>query len=181
MKKIRVYLRAFEIEDHIKIHEWRQDKDISRNFSGVPLFSSTENEKQWIESKIFDKKNVSCAICLKESNEFIGAIFLNDIDYHNRSGHIPIFIGERKYWGNGYATDARVIMLKYAFFERGLQRIWARVLANNTSALKMLEKNGFVREGLLRKSKFRDGEFFNEVYLGILKEDFEKVLKDYEI
>jgi len=181
MKKVRTYLRAFEIEDYIKIHQWRQDPEIARNFGGVPLFSSSENEKKWVESKIFDKENVSCAICLKETNEFIGAIFLNDIDLQNRTGHVPIFMGEKKFWGKGYATEARVLMLYYAFFKRGLNRVWARVLEDNIAALKMLEKTGYKKEGLLRNSSFKEGKYVNEVYLGVLKEDFEKVLKNYEL
>ena len=103
-KKIRVYLRALELEDHVQIHQWRNDRDIARNFGGVPLFSSSLNEKKWVEEKIFDKNNVSCAICLKSKDEFIGCIFLNDIDMHNRCGHMPVFIGAKKYWGKGYAT-----------------------------------------------------------------------------
>ena len=180
-KQIRVYLRAFEVEDHIKIYKWRQDKEISRSFGGVPLFSSSENEKQWVESKIFDKQNVSCAICLKKTNEFIGCIFLNDIDYHNRSGHVPVFIGEKKYWGKGYATDARVLMLKYAFLDRGLIRVWAKVLEDNQGALKMLEKTGYKREGLLRKVTFKDGKFVNGVILAVLNTDFQKVIEEYEL
>lgn len=180
MKKIRVYLRAFEIEDHIKIHQWRQDKDIARNFGGLPLFTSTLNEKKWVEEKIFDKNSVSCAICLKESDEFIGCIFLNDINYHNRSGHIPIFMGEKQYWGKGFATDARLLMLNYAFINRGLERIWAKVLEDNIGALKMLEKTGYKKEGLLRKSNFKDGKFLNEIYLAVLKDDFLKIANEYE-
>jgi RimJ/RimL family protein N-acetyltransferase len=181
MKKSRVYLRAFEIEDHIKIHQWRNDKYIARNFGGVPLFTSTVNEKKWVEDKIFDKNSVSCAICLKENDELIGCIFLNDIDFHTRSGHVPVFIGEKSLWGKGYATDARVLMLKYAFYDRGLQRVWARVLEDNIAALKMHEKVGYQKEGFLRNSNFKDGRFFNEYYLSVLKEDFEEVLKSYEL
>ena len=180
MKQIRVYLRALEIEDHINIHKWRQDKDIARNFGGVPLFSSSENEKKWVEGRIFDKENVTCAICIKETDEFIGIIFLNDIDYHNRSAHMPIFLGEKKYWGKGYATDARILMLYYAFFERGLERIWAKVLEDNKPALRMLEKIGYKKEGLLRRASYRNGKFVNIVYWGILKEEFIEVLKEYE-
>ena len=179
MNKLNTYLRALEIDDYMKIHKWRQDPEIARNFGGIPLFSSSENEKKWVENKIFDKENVCCAICLKEKNEFIGCIFLNNIDYHNRTGHVPIFMGEKKHWGKGYATEARVLMLYYAFFKRGLNRVWARVLEDNIAALKMLERTGYKKEGLLRKSSFKDGRYVNEVYLGVLKEDFEKVLENY--
>lgn len=178
---IRIYLRALELDDYLKIHQWRQNKEVARNFGGIPLFSSSENERKWVESKIFDKQSVTCAICLKETSEFIGLIFLNDIDYHNRSGHIPIFIGEQKYWGKGYATDARILMLKYAFYDRGLERIWARVLESNLGALKMLLKTGYKKEGVLRKSIFKEGDFHNEIFLAVLKPDFIEILREYEI
>jgi [ribosomal protein S5]-alanine N-acetyltransferase len=180
-KKIRVYLRALEVEDHLKIHKWRTDEEIKQNFSGIPLYSSSLNEKNWVESKIFDKHSVSCAICINETNEFIGCIFLNDIDYHNRTGHIPVLIGEKQYWGQGYATDARIIMLKYAFMDRGLERIWAKVIEGNDGAIRMLEKAGFRKEGLLRNSCFRNGQFVNEIFMGVLKSEFCEILKEYEL
>jgi RimJ/RimL family protein N-acetyltransferase len=173
--KIRVYLRALEIEDHIFIHKWRQDDEISRNFGGIKMFASSLNEKKWVEDRIFDKQNVSCAICLKETDEFIGCIFLSDIDMHNRSGHCPTFIGEKSYWGKGYATEARMLMLHYAFHERGLNRIWARIIEDNIGSTKMLEKCGYQKEGLMRQSSFKDGELKNEYLYAVLKEDFEKI------
>lgn len=180
-KKIRVYLRAFEIADHIKIHQWRQDKEIARNFGGVPLFSSSENEKKWIEEKIFDKNNVSCAICLKENDEFIGCVFLTTIDYHNRSARGGLFIGEKKHLSKGYGTEARLLMLKYAFFARGLERVWAIVLEDNLAAIKMHEKTGYKKEGILRKARFKEGRFINAIPMAVLKEDFVKYLEDHEL
>ena len=180
-KTIRVYLRAFELEDYEKIHRWRNDRDIARNFGGVPLFTSSLNEKKWLEDRIFDKLNVSCAICLKKTKEFIGCIFLNEIDMHNRCGHVPVFIGEKKHWGKGYATDARILMLHFAFFDRGLNRVWARVLEDNPGALKMHEKCGYKQEGALRESSFKDGRFVNEYFLGILKADFLPILAEYDL
>lgn len=181
MKQIRVYLRALEMDDYVKIHQWRNDDEIRRNFSGVPMFSSTENEKKWVENRIFDKNNVTCAVCLKETDEFIGLVFLNDIDYHNRRAHAPSFIGEKQYWGKGYASDARILILKYAFVERGLERIDAYVIDDNIGSCKMAEKTGYKKEGILRKSHFVDGVFHDEIVYGCLKEDFLEVLKGYEL
>ena len=76
MKKIRVYLRPLELEDYKKTYQWRQDNDIWYGYGGVKHFVSTENEKKWIEARIHDKKNVTAAICIKETDEFIGLVFL---------------------------------------------------------------------------------------------------------
>jgi RimJ/RimL family protein N-acetyltransferase len=181
MNKIRVYLRALEIQDYVKIHEWRKDNEIVRYFGGVPLFSSSENEKKWVESRIFEKENVSCAICLKDSDEFIGVIFLNNIDHHNRSASNPLFIGDKKHRGKGYAVDAKILMLKYAFIDRGLERIADKVLEDNIVSIKLHEKVGYKKEGLSRKSNFKNGKFLNAYYMAVIKEDFLEILKYYEI
>ena len=180
MKKIRVYLIAFEPEDYLLLHKWRKDEEIAHFFSGTKLYSSTLNEKKWVEDKIYDKENVNCAICLKETNEFIGCVFLNEIDWINRTGHCPTFIGAKEHWSSGYATEARILILKHAFYDKGLERIWAQVHEDNIGSLKMLEKCGYKREGLLRRASYVNGEFKNLVVLSVLREEFEKILKDYE-
>ncbi len=180
-KKVRVYLRALEPEDFALLHKWRNDPEIGYAFGGTRIFTSTLNEKKWIEDKIFDKTNVSCAICLKETNEFIGCVFLNSIDQLNRSGHCPTFIGAKEYWGKGYATDARILILKHAFYDKGLERIWAHVDLDNAGSLRMLEKCGYKKEGILRKAAYVNGEFKNFAVLSILREEFDEVLQDYEL
>jgi RimJ/RimL family protein N-acetyltransferase len=124
---------------------------------------------------------MSCAICLKENNDFIGCIFLNHIDYHNRSAQEALFIGEKKHLGKGYGSEAILLMLKYAFLDRGLERISAIILEDNKASLRLHEKCGYVREGLLRKAGFKDGQFVNQIILSVLKEDFIKVLENYEL
>ena len=180
MKKIRVYLRSFEPEDYLLLHKWRNDDEISYYASLTQRFTSTLNEKKWLEEKIFDKNNVNCAICIKETNEFIGCIFLNEIDYIRRSACGSTFIGAKEHWNKGYATEAKILMLKHAFYYKGLERIWSNVLEDNIGSLKMLEKCGYKREGLLRKASYVNGEFKNMFILSMLKEDFEEILNDYE-
>jgi RimJ/RimL family protein N-acetyltransferase len=180
-KPIRVYLRAFEPGDHIMLHKWRNDPEIGRFFSGTRLFTSTLNEQKWVEERIFDKVNVSCAICLKETDEFIGCVFLNTIDNLNRSGHCPTFIGAKEHWGKGYATEARMLILHHAFYDKGLERIWAHVHEDNPGSLRMLEKCGYKREGVLRRASYVSGEYKNFVVLSILRDEFESVVKDYDI
>lgn len=180
-KRLRIYLRAFEPEDYLKIHKWRKDKEIAKNFGGVPLFSSSLNEKKWVEDRIFDKTNMSCAICIKETDEFVGCIFLNNIDQHNMSASTPLFIGEKKHWGKGYAEEAKIIMLNYAFNDRGLIRIADTMIETNKGSIKLHEKVGYKQEGILRKARYKDGQHVNAIQMAALKEDFIKCLEDYEL
>ncbi len=180
-KKIRIYLRAFEPEDYKLLHKWRNDVEIGHYFSGTFRYTSTLNEQKWVESKIFDKENVNCMICIKESDEPIGCVFLNSIDYLNKSGHCPTFMGAREHWGKGYATEARVLILKHAFHDKGLERIWAHVHEDNIGSLRMHEKCNYKKEGILRRASYVNGGYKNYVVLSILREEFEELLEEYEI
>ena len=61
-------------------------------------------------------------------------------------------------------------MLEVGFTELGLEKIWLRVDYDNTNAIKCYEKCGFVKEGIMRKDKLRNGEFINRYRFSILRE-----------
>ena len=76
------------------------------------------------------------------------------------------------YQGNGYATEATRLCLDYAFRERGFHKISAYVLVTNHASAAVLEKLGFVREGVHRQESFVDGEWVDEHKYGILAEEW---------
>lgn len=174
----RIYLRALEPEDYKISVKWRNDPDIQNQVGGPKYFVSAEKERQWVQNAINSSDRIVLAICLQENDKYIGNIMLQEIDWINRSGHIPIFIGDKEEWGKGYATEARFLMLKFAFEERGLERIWAYVLEENIGSLKMHEKCGYKIEGLMRNSVYKNGKFQNQYILSVLKDDFYKAYEE---
>ena len=181
MKKIRVYLRSLEPEDAPLMYKWRQREEIGVFYSGTKRFTSEYAEGLWLNERALNRETVNCAICIKDTNEFIGCVFMDNIDWIHRSAHCPTFIGESSQWGKGYATDARVLMLKHAFHDKGMERIWAKVHEQNEGSLRMLEKCNFKREGIMRRASYMDGKFYDQILLSILREEFEELLKSYEI
>jgi len=184
MKNYRIYLRALEIDDYKILHQYRLEEYVAYGYGGMRQFVSSENEKKWVEDRIFDKSIVTAAICEKESDKLIGLIFLTEIDNYNRNAQCPLFIGDKSLLGKGYGFEAKILMLHYAFYDRGLIRIYDKVLEDNIASIKLHEKCGYKKEGVLRKSHFKNGEFKNEIIFGLLKEDFEYILKyklNYEV
>lgn len=169
----RIYLRALEPEDYLNSVKWRNDEEIQNMVGGPKYFISSEREKEWVAKTILDNDKMVLAICLKENDKYIGNIMLQEIDLINRSAHMPILLGDKTEWNKGYATEARMMFLKFVFEERGMERIFAYVLEENISSIKMCEKCGYKVEGVLRKSIFKKGKFFNQVILSVLKEEFE--------
>jgi len=167
----RIYLRAFELDDYKTTIAWRKDDQITSMLGGGKLFVSEANEKKWIEESIFDRQNIKLAVCLRDNNLHIGNVYLTGLDYINRTAESHILIGNKEFWGQGLAREALLEILRYGFYERGLNRIEAHINADNTASLRMHEKCGYKREGVLRQAIFKNGRFKDVVVMSILKEE----------
>lgn len=178
MSIFRVYLRALEPEDYRITIKWRNDNEIWSLVGGPKYYVSSEFEKNWIQNAINNHDEVRLAICLKEDNKLIGLASIVDIDWINRSAHCPSLIGEKNYWGQGIGTESRLLLLQFAFYERGFERIWAHILEENIGSIKMLEKCGYKKEGLLRNSIYKDGRFQNQVVMSVLRKEFDEIVKE---
>ncbi|MGA5281757.1 GNAT family N-acetyltransferase [Streptomyces griseoincarnatus] len=107
-----------------------------------------------------------------EGDTLIGTANLWGIDTHNRNAHIGIGLLSAAR-GKGYGTDVVAALCYYGFAVRGLQRLQIDTLADNEGMIRAAERNGFVREGVLRKSAWVLGEFMDEVVLGLLAGEWE--------
>ncbi|MEV5977357.1 GNAT family protein [Streptomyces sp. NPDC052114] len=106
-----------------------------------------------------------------EGGTLVGTATLWGIDTHNRCAHIGLGLLPSAR-GKGYGTDVVGALCTYGFVVRGLRRLQIETLADNTAMLRSAERNGFVREGVLRSSAWVMGEFLDEVLLGLLAEEW---------
>lgn len=175
----RIYLRALELDDYKTSIHWRKDEEITKMVGGNKYYVSSEREKQWVQNAIFDNNKLVLAICLKENNKYIGNIMMQDVDIINRSCTLPIMIGDKQEWNKGYATEAVMMMMRFAFEERGMERIWVNILESNATSINTQKKCGLKLEGVMRNCVYKEGKFHNMVLLSILREEFDEVYKTY--
>ena len=88
--------------------------------------------------------------------QFIGTCDLSDIDHRHKRAEVGFMLG-REAWGMGYASEAMQSVLSYAATQ-GLRRLMARNQLGNHRSEILLQKLGFVEEGMLRGHVLRDGE-----------------------
>ena len=105
----------------------------------------------------------------------IGFIALEPPDWQHGDAIVGVGIGAREFWGNGYGTDAMRVMLRYAFTELNLWRVTLDVFEYNERAFKSYLKAGFVLEGRQRQALRRDGQRWDLIYMGILREEWERL------
>ena len=165
----RVYLRALESDDYKTTIKWRKDDEIWDMLGGTKYFVSEAFEKQWIENTIFNPKDVKLAVCLVENDKHIGNVYMTNINEINRSCVSHVLIGEKEYWGHGYAREALLLAIDYMFNERNIHRIQANVLVSNVASLKMHEKCGYKQEGTLREAVYKNGKYQDQYVLALVK------------
>jgi RimJ/RimL family protein N-acetyltransferase len=74
--------------------------------------------------------------------------------------------------GNGYATEAVALIVDHLFLNHDIIRIQAETHPENTTAQKVLEKNGFTREAIIRKFTFSGGTLRDTALHSLLREEW---------
>lgn len=103
--------------------------------------------------------------------EAIGSIALTPAqDVHGFTAELGYWLAE-PFWGKGIMTEAVKALSEYAFKELGLHRIFAEPYTNNSASARVLDKAGFVLEGILKENAFKDGRFQDQFLYARLNPD----------
>jgi ribosomal-protein-alanine N-acetyltransferase len=78
----------------------------------------------------------------------------------------------RRYWGEGYMSEAVNAVIEFGFREMLLNRIMARCEVNNIASARVMEKVGMQLEGILRQHLFVKGRYWDLKIYSILREEF---------
>jgi RimJ/RimL family protein N-acetyltransferase len=165
-------LRAIARADLPVLVAWRNDPDVTALLGGWSFPVALDQEEAWLENTRKDKNNQRLAIERLDTNAYIGNIGLYDIDWKNRKAEYAILIGDKTSWGGGFGLDASHALLKFAFNELNLYRVWLRVLASHERAIKLYRKIGFIEEGVMRGDTFRDGAYRDTLVMSILQPEY---------
>lgn len=104
-------------------------------------------------------------------DELAGDALLWGIDTHNRTAHLGMSL-RPAFRGRGLGTDVVRVLCQFGFAVRGLQRLQVDTLADNAAMIRAAAQVGFTHEGTLRRAAWVNGEFADEVILGLLAGDW---------
>ena len=103
-------------------------------------------------------------------NNYVGNISLSlGTDVYRKSAEIGYFIGE-PFWNKGIATKAVNLITEWGFKQLDIVRIHTGVFEYNISSQHVLEKCGFVKEAIFKKSIYKNGEIHDEIRFAKIKE-----------
>ncbi|WP_042455031.1 GNAT family N-acetyltransferase [Neobacillus dielmonensis] len=167
----QVYLRPISLEDTDFYFSKLYDPE-TRKLTGTQLCYTIEQIYQYIERKGQDSSSLLLLICVKESDQVIGDIALQDIDHYNRNANIRISIDVKESRGKGYGSEAMKLLLDYGFGIVNLHRIELNVFAYNEVAFSVYKKLGFKQEGVQRDALFYDHQYHDSITMSILENEF---------
>jgi RimJ/RimL family protein N-acetyltransferase len=153
---------------------WNGDTEIHR-------LADTDPAQLWSEKKIKehvekqhekDTRAYRFALHTLADDKLIGIIGLVPNDTCE-DAWLYIVIHERDYLSKGYGTDAMKLIMQYGFLELNLRRITLGLHGYNERAFKTYEKVGFKLEGRMRGEVIKDGVRHDDLYMGILREEWE--------
>ena len=168
-----VRLRQLKTEDANGMLEWMHDPDITRAFCFNANDKNRETVLEFIQSAETEPVNdgtVHYSIT-DETNEYLGTISLKRIDMVAKKAEYAISL-RKCAWGRGIAFQATREILRRAFEEFGLERIYLNVLSDNEKAIHLYERCGFTYEGEFRRHLFLRGEYKTLKWYGMLKDEY---------
>lgn len=170
-------LKLIEITQHHvdSLFEVFSSEEVTRFYGSERFTLPAEAVKliDMFQKNYLERRGIRWGIKLKENQKIIGTLGLNGLQLKNKRAEIGYEL-HPGFWRNGYVSEALEEVLRFSYEKLDLFRIGAVVFPENEPSLKLLEKFGFTKEGLLRGYIQQNGEIHDTYLLSLLKPEWEK-------
>ncbi len=164
-------IRRWKIEDAVDLATALNNNKIQDNLrDGLPYPYTEEDAQDYIIAMLQADKNATYAFAITVDDRVIGSIgvFRKD-NIHARTAEMGYYIAE-PFWGKGLGTSAVKQTCEYIFTHTDIIRIFAEPFAYNTISCRVLEKSGFICEGILRSNAVKNGQVIDMKMYSYIKE-----------
>jgi RimJ/RimL family protein N-acetyltransferase len=175
IRTARLTLRPFVADDLDALYAYQSDPDVVRYLYWEVRSRdevSEQLEKRLTQDRLDDEHDcLALAVVPEEVGRVTGEVILRWTSREHRQGEVGFAFGTG-FHGRGYATEAAEAMLRLAFRELGLHRVFGRCDPRNTASAKVLERLGMRLEAHLRQNEIFKGEWGDELYYAILEDEW---------
>lgn len=162
-------LRPWTITDKASLVRFANNRAIWRNLlDSFPHPYTGADAERWLEHT---KTNPGHQFAIDVEGTVVGGIgVIPQQGVFAKTANFGYWLAESM-WGKGIATAATRALAAHALGVMPFWRLEAPVFAWNPASMRVLEKSGFAREGVMRKSVFKDGELVDCVMYAKVRED----------
>lgn len=174
-----ICLRAVEPSDADFFHRWNQDSDQARFLDFLWPPTSLASIQAWAAEasrKRMDNDAYQWVITDRAGRP-VGTIDTHHCDHRTGAFMYGITISAEER-SKGYASEAIRMVLRYYFHELRYQKVTIGAHSDNMASIRLHEKLGFQREGTWRRTAYNHGQYCDEIWFGMTREEFEAREKD---
>ncbi len=170
----RLTLRKPTYDDIQPLLELSQDDEVMLYYGIEPFKEEKQSrdEIDWFLKIWKEGTGTRWVITLKGEDDFIGEIGFYEYKKKHKRAEIGYKLS-RSHWREGYMTEALIGMLGYMYGNIELNRVQALVDPKNEGSLRLIEKQGFQKDGLLRSYEYERGAYVDLYMLSLLREEWE--------
>jgi ribosomal-protein-alanine N-acetyltransferase len=166
----RFVLRPFRSGDEMSLVKHINSSRIAERVSNIPYPYTDTHAKEWIarleEERTASQYTHRIDFAITVSDEVVGSIAFINIDGHK--AQMSYWLGE-EFQGKGIMPEALALVVEFGFVTCGFTRIWGYTWENNLASQHVLEKVGFMREGVHRKEWLKNGVYHDSVMYAIVR------------
>ncbi len=167
-------IRDWHEEDAPSVARYANNRKIWINLRDAFPYPYTLADARAFLSKVMQRVPRTY-FALATEQEAIGSIgLMPGQDVHRFTAELGYWLAE-PFWGKGIMTEAVNALSEYAFEELGFHRIFAEPYSTNTASVRVLQKSGFVLEGILRANVFKDERIFDQFLYARLNKNHMKI------
>lgn len=164
-------LRAIEREDLPDLLSWRNDPDLRKYFREYRELNF-QQQMNWFENKVNNDICTRMFAIVDSQQELLGAAGLCYIDWINRTADFSIYIGKNGlYIDELLAPDAAKVMIRYAFDELGINRLWSEIYSFDYDKVKFFDALGFHLDGTHRQTHWAENKWHDSFFFSLLATD----------
>jgi Acetyltransferases, including N-acetylases of ribosomal proteins len=151
-----VTLRRYQDEDREQLIRIADNPRVSQYLDyRFPSPYTPEDADMWLD--LVEKENVPCNFAVIWEGQLVGGAGLEPMQrILSGTAEVGYWFGE-PFWGRGLATRAAILLAEYGLNELLFIRLQAIVFGENTASMRVLEKAGFVKEGIMRRHIRKNG------------------------
>ncbi len=173
----RLIIRDYAATDAAAVLAYTQDPAYwQHQRAEAPTAGQIETLMQWVvqEQSIAPRVTYYLAATRKDTGEIIGEGVLKVVNPAERQGEIGFGVAA-KYWKQGYGNEIATAVLEAGFQHFKLHRVAALCAPDNKGSIRIMQKLGMAREGLLRDIHFARGKWWSTLIYGILDQEYAKI------
>lgn len=167
----KIYLQLLSEENASSEYaEWMNDYEVNRFLESRWKYQTADSVLDFVRYINKSENDILFGIFLKNENKHIGNIKIGNINWIHRNADIGLLIGDRNFWGKGFASDAIKLITIYAFKSLNLHKLIAGIYKGNEGSYKAFLKAGWSDIGIMKEHRFFEGNYVDEYLVEILSD-----------